>query len=134
MQYPAHAHSQQDLQADQKERIKDANDYEINKYMQKNVKAVHMPRMPATKRAEDDDPGQSESRAAFEVKVLKNLILSYFDIVRKSINDMVPKTVVALLVNKSKLSAQHVLVQRIYQDGLNLEDLMSEDTDTRQSR
>lgn len=82
--------------------------------MQKNVKAVHMPRMASVKRAEDHDPGQSQSRAVFEIKVLKFLILSYFDIVRKTINDMVPKTIMSMLVNKSKLTAQHVLVQRIY--------------------
>ena len=46
-----------------KERVLDTNDYEINKYMQKNVKAVHMPRMVPVKRAEDDDPGYSQSRA-----------------------------------------------------------------------
>lgn len=73
--------------------------------MQKNVKAVHMPRMPANKRAQDSDPGQSQSRAVFEINVLKNLIVSYFDIVRKTINDMVPKTIMALLVNKSKLTS-----------------------------
>ena len=93
-----------------------------------------MPRMASVKRAEDHDPGQSQSRAVFEIKVLKFLILSYFDIVRKTINDMVPKTIMALLVNKSKTSAQHVLVQKIYQDGLNLEELMFEDTETRQQR
>jgi len=91
-----------------------------------------MPRMASMKRAEDHDPGQSQSRAVFEIKVLKFLILSYFDIVRKTINDMVPKTIMALLVNKSKTSAQHVLVQKIYQDGLNLEEIMFEDSETRQ--
>jgi dynamin 1-like protein len=52
-----------------------------------------------------------------ESALIKNLIVSYFDTVRKTMNDMVPKTVMAFLVNKSKNQAQRVLVQRIYGDG-----------------
>ena len=52
-----------------------------------------------------------------ETTIIKNLIISYFGTVRKTINDMVPKTVMAFLVNKSKNQAQHILVQRIYNDG-----------------
>jgi dynamin 1-like protein len=56
-----------------------------------------------------------------ESALIKNLIVSYFDTVRKTMNDMVPKTVMAFLVNKSKNQAQRVLVQRIYNDGQNLD-------------
>jgi dynamin 1-like protein len=64
-----------------------------------------MPHMPLFKRAENDDPGQSSPRAAMETNIIKNLILSYFDTVRKSMNDIVPKTIMAFLVNKSKNQA-----------------------------
>ena len=70
--------------------------------MQKDVKPIQMPRMTSFKRAEDNDPGQSSPRASMEVTIIKNLIISYFDTVRKTINDMVPKTIMAFLVNKSK--------------------------------
>jgi hypothetical protein len=84
------------------ERVKDLHQYEVNKYMQKNIRPIHMPRMATFKRAEDHDPGQSSTRADMETNWMKNLIISYFGTVRKSMNDMVPKTVMAFLVNKSK--------------------------------
>jgi len=73
--------------------------------MQKNIRPIHMPRMTTFKRAEDNDPGQSSPRANMETTVIKNLIVSYFGTVRKTMNDMVPKTVMAFLVNKSKNNA-----------------------------
>jgi dynamin 1-like protein len=45
-----------------------------------------------------------------EIKIIKNLITSYFNIVRKNMNDIVPKTIIAFLVNKTKNSAQRELV------------------------
>lgn len=50
-------------------------------------------------------------RSQMEIYIIKNLISSYFDIVRKNLNDMVPKTIIAMLVNKTKNSAQRELVQ-----------------------
>lgn len=83
-------------------RLKNFTDYEINKYMQKDIKPIHLPDMPTYMRAEDRDPGQSSPRSQLEVHIIKSLIVSYFDTVRKSMNDMVPKTVMAFLVNKTK--------------------------------
>lgn len=84
-------------------RVKSTNhSYELEKYMQKDVKPINMPRMQTFKRAETDDPGQSSHRATMETTIIKGLITSYFDTVRKSINDMVPKTIMAFLVNKAK--------------------------------
>jgi dynamin 1-like protein len=61
-----------------------------------------MPHMTNFKRADDHDPGQSSPRAHMETSMIKNLIVSYFACVRKTMNDMVPKTVMAFLVNKAK--------------------------------
>jgi dynamin 1-like protein len=36
-----------------------------------------------------------------EIMIIKNLISSYFNVVRKNLNDIVPKTVIAMLVNKT---------------------------------
>ena len=69
-----------------------------------------------------------------ETTIVKNLIVSYFDTVRKTMSDMVPKTVMAFLVNKSKNSAQRELVQQIYSDGSSLEELLAEDIETKQKR
>jgi dynamin 1-like protein len=61
-------------------------------------------------RAKDDDPGQSQPRADMETQMIKSLITSYFNCVRKTMNDMVPKTIMAFLVNKSKNTSQRKLV------------------------
>jgi dynamin 1-like protein len=50
----------------------------------------------------DSNPG---SREIVETQVLKNCLVSYFNIVRKHINDLVPKTIMAFLVNKTKDTA-----------------------------
>ena len=47
--------------------------------------------------------GRSPSmREKMETNIIKNLITSYFDVVRKNISDSVPKTIMAFLVNQSK--------------------------------
>lgn len=45
-----------------------------------------------------------------ETKVIQNLIESYFNLVKKGIADMVPKTIMAFLVNESRKIAQSELV------------------------
>jgi len=61
------------------------------------------------------------------------LIQSYFAIVKKNIADLVPKTIMAFLVNESKGIAQRELVSEIYKQG-NLEELMVEDPVVSQMR
>ena len=40
-----------------------------------------------------------------ETRVIQNLIYSYFNIVKKTISDQVPKTIVAFLINESSKNA-----------------------------
>jgi len=54
--------------------------------------------------------------------------------VRKTINDMVPKTIMSTLVNKSKNTGQHVLIQKLFQSGEEMEDLLNEDKETKIKR
>jgi dynamin 1-like protein len=102
--------------------------------MQDDIKPVHLPDMPTYMRAENKDPGQSSPRSQLETHIIKNLIISYFNTVRKSMNDMVPKTIMAFLVNKSKNMAQRELVAALYNENINLEELLSEDTATVKKR
>lgn len=110
------------------------NEYEIQKYMQPKVSPVRLPDMPTYMRAEDQDPGQSSPRSQLEVHIIKNLIVSYFDTVRKSMNDMVPKTVMAFLVNKTKNRAQRELVSALYNENTDLKQLLEEDSATVKKR
>ena len=49
-----------------------------------------------------------------ETKIIQNLIQSYFNVVRKNIQDLVPKTIMQFLVLNSKQSCQGELVKEIY--------------------
>ena len=69
---------------------------------------------------------QESARVIMETRVIQNLIYSYFGIVKKNISDMVPKTIMALLINESRKIAQSELVSQIYKGG-NLETLLVED-------
>ena len=101
-------------------RLKNYNEYEIQKYMQKDIKPIRLPEMQAYMRAQNEDPGQSSPRSQLETHIIKSLIISYFNTVRKSMNDMVPKTVMAFLVNKTKNMAQRELVAALYNDNVDL--------------
>ena len=50
-----------------------------------------------------------------ETRVIQNLIQSYFGIVKKNLADLIPKTIMAFLVNESKRLAQSELVVHVYQ-------------------
>jgi len=68
-----------------------------------------------------------------ETRVIQNLIQSYFDLVKKNIADLVPKTIMAFLVNESRRIAQSELVENIYKHG-NLDQLVVEDPMVRANR
>ena len=61
--------------------------------------------MPSSIRATKEEMGNSSPRSQMEIRIIKNLITSYFNIVRKNLNDIVPKTIIAMLVNKAKNQA-----------------------------
>lgn len=61
-----------------------------------------------------------------ECELIRRLILSYFGIVRDTIQDQVPKAVMHLLVNFSKDEAQTRLVRKLYKESL-FDELLYED-------
>jgi len=72
-------------------------------------------------------------RSVLETRVVKNLIESYFSLVKKNIADLVPKTIMSFLVYESKKQARAELVEMIYKEG-NLDSLVEEDPMIRASR
>jgi replication fork clamp-binding protein CrfC len=52
----------------------------------------------------------------FEIDVIKTLMVSYFDIVRKRLRDLVPKSAMLFLVQKSQKDMHNVLVRDVYGD------------------
>lgn len=61
-----------------------------------------------------------------ETTLIRSLIASYFNIVRQTIQDLVPKAIMHLLVNFSKDSVQQRLVTSLYKPDL-FPDLLHED-------
>ncbi len=90
---------------------------------------VVLPQMPSSLRQNS----KMTDREMIEVEIIKSLIRSYFNIVRKNIGDLVPKTVMYFLVNHAKENVQSVLVQRLYRDS-SLEELLRETNDAAQRR
>jgi len=72
-----------------------------------NIPEVILNQIPATMRASEN---QESARVIMETRVIQNLIYSYFGIVKKNISDMVPKTIMAFLINESRRIAQSELV------------------------
>ncbi|KAJ9669312.1 Dynamin- GTPase protein [Coniosporium apollinis] len=73
----------------------------------------------------DEAPALTE-REALETELIRRLISSYFNIVRETIADQVPKAVMHLLVNHSKDVVQNRLVSELYREDL-FQELLYED-------
>jgi len=69
--------------------------------------------------------GQLTEKEEIETYLIKTLIQSYFHIVRKNIQDTVPKAIMHLLVNKTKKAVHNRLVEKLYKEE-KLEELLSE--------
>ncbi|GAA5826136.1 hypothetical protein JCM3770_004054 [Rhodotorula araucariae] len=65
-------------------------------------------------------------REELETSLIRALIASYFSIVRLTIQDLVPKAIMHLLVNFSRESVQNRLVASLYKDSL-FDELLHED-------
>ncbi|EAU88087.1 VpsA protein [Coprinopsis cinerea okayama7 len=64
-------------------------------------------------------------RETMETEVIKTLIHSYFNVVKREMIDMVPKAVMLTLVNHSKENLQQELLKELYKPDV-LDDLMKE--------
>ena len=67
------------------------------------------------------------------MEIIKSLIDSYFNIVRKNFIDMVPKTIMYFLVNHVRDAMQNELVAELYRDA-EINTLMKEADDVAQRR
>ncbi|KAG6016273.1 hypothetical protein E4U54_001841 [Claviceps lovelessii] len=81
---------------------------------------------------ESNEPAMTD-REAMETELIRALISSYFNIVRESIADQVPKAIMHLLVNHSKDVVQNRLVSELYKEDL-FEELLYEDDAVKKER
>ena len=70
----------------------------------------------------------SSAPSDFQTHVLTILLTSYFDIVKKSVRDRVPKAIMHFLVSRAKISLQTELVRQLYKEDV-LDDLLRESGD-----
>lgn len=68
----------------------------------------------------------SHTREEMETALIRNLIQSYFNIVRQTIQDLVPKAIMHFLVNNSSQQVQNRLVSSLYKPPL-FKSLLNED-------
>jgi len=87
----------------------------------KEFDSVELIALPDKIRAE----GEPSTREALEVKVIKELMLSYFKVVVIRVADIVPKTIVSFIVEKSLNEVHNRLIQKIFTDE-RWEELMEE--------
>jgi len=69
--------------------------------------------------------GTLSEREGFETDLVKQLLISYFNLVRKNILDIIPKCIMFYLVNHSKQEIQNTIVTKLYKEEF-LEELLSE--------
>lgn len=60
-----------------------------------------------------------------EIHIIKLLLRSYYDIVRKNIEDYVPKAIMYFLVNHTKRELHNVLIKKLYRENL-IEEMLQE--------
>ncbi|XP_073526511.1 uncharacterized protein [Phyllobates terribilis] len=75
---------------------------------------IHL-KEPPTILKSSDTPSDQE---AIEMEATKRLMSSYFDIVRKNIEDFVPKAIMHFLVNHTKRELHNVLIEKLYRENL----------------
>jgi hypothetical protein len=74
-----------------------------------------------------------KAREEAETELIKKLIVSYFNVVKKNINDLVPKSIVTFLINESKNSCKNVLVTSLYKEA-DYDDLLDENPELLKKR
>ncbi|KAK9765102.1 vacuolar protein sorting-associated protein 1 [Basidiobolus ranarum] len=98
-------------------------------FASKKKKQTSMESPPPTLKAS----GTLSERESMETEVIKLLIQSYFDIVKKTIIDMVPKAIVYNMINRSKEELQKELLTELYKSEV-LETLLQESSVVQQHR
>ncbi|KAM7271390.1 hypothetical protein ACFE04_030604 [Oxalis oulophora] len=89
--------------------------------MEQAVSMIHLREPPTMLR-----PSETHSeQETIEIAVTKLLLKSYYDIVRKNIEDTVPKAIMHFLVNHTKRELHNVFIRKLYRENL-FEEMLQE--------
>ncbi|KAL7170932.1 hypothetical protein ACSBR2_035736 [Camellia fascicularis] len=91
--------------------------------MERMPSMIQLRELPAILRPSE---AQTDNEAV-EIIVTKLLLSSYYDIVRKNIQDFVPKAIMHFLVNHTKTDLLNTFIQKLYRESLFEEMLQEED-------
>ncbi|KAL0357005.1 UNVERIFIED_CONTAM: Dynamin-related protein 3A [Sesamum calycinum] len=89
--------------------------------MEQGSLMIHLREPPSVLRPSETHSDQE----AIEITVTKLLLRSYYDIVRKNIEDSVPKAIMHFLVNHTKRELHNVFIKKLYRDNL-FEEMLQE--------
>ncbi|KAK9073968.1 hypothetical protein SSX86_006562 [Deinandra increscens subsp. villosa] len=93
-------------------------------HMDNSSSMINLREPPTVLRSSDANSDQ----AAIGIQVTKLMLRSYYDIVRKNIEDYVPKAIMHFLVNHTKRELHNVLIKKLYRDDL-FEQMLQEPDD-----
>ncbi|KAE9595061.1 putative dynamin GTPase [Lupinus albus] len=110
-----------DSRASVKENVASKQQMEPVHNVEQSVSMIHLREPPAVLRPSDTN---SETEA-IEITVTKLLLRSYYDIVRKNVEDFVPKAIMHFLVNNTKRELHNVFIKKLYRDNL-FEEMLQE--------
>lgn len=122
----------QQLREDDYELGRAQRDYDYTSPFVGSSAIAYMDRANEVIQGNSNEPALTD-REAMETELIRALISSYFNIVRESIADQVPKAVMHLLVNHSKDVVQNRLVSELYKEDL-FEELLYEDDAVKKER
>ncbi|CAH8262182.1 unnamed protein product [Arabidopsis lyrata] len=86
-----------------------------------NLSTIYLKEPPTILRSSETHSEQE----AVEIQITKLLLKSYYDIVRKNVEDLVPKTIMHFLVNYTKRELHNVFIEKLYRENL-IEELLKE--------
>lgn len=87
-----------------------------------SVSLMHLNRIPDKLMIE----GKPSKRERNEINLIKRMINSYFDVVKKNVNDLVPKTIISFFIKKTIDLAEKEMVHNLYDEKL-IDSIMRED-------
>ncbi|XP_041990326.1 dynamin-related protein 3A-like isoform X2 [Salvia splendens] len=89
--------------------------------MEQSISMIHLREPPSVLRPLETHSEQE----AVEIVITKLLLRSYYDIVRKNIEDSVPKAIMHFLVHHTKRELHNVFIKKLYRDNL-FEEMLQE--------